>query len=39
LDAIFKWLIEADIDGLAEGGASARDVLHLNPQFLDPLDN
>jgi hypothetical protein len=32
---ILERLIEANIDQLAEGSASARDVLHLNPQLLD----
>ncbi len=38
-EAVFKWLVKADIDGLAEGDAAARDVLHLHPYFLDLLDD
>ena len=38
-DTILEWFVEADIDRLAEGGAANRDVLHLNPELLDPLDN
>jgi hypothetical protein len=34
-DTILERLIEANIDQLAEGSASARDVLHLNPQLLN----
>ena len=30
-DAVFKWLVKANVDGLAEGCAATRDVLHLHP--------
>ncbi len=38
-EAVFKWLVKADVNRLAERGAATRNVLHLHPNFLDPLDN
>ncbi len=38
-DVVCKWLVEADVDGLTEGGAAASNVLHLHPELLDPLDD
>ena len=36
---ILERFIKVNIDGLAEGSASAGDVLHLHPKLLDYLDN
>ena len=36
--AVLEWLVKADIHGLTEGGTSAGNVSHLNPQLLDPLN-
>ena len=39
MHAVLEAFVEPDIDRLAEGGASTRDLLHLNAKLLNPLND